>query len=161
MAASGTHCFLITVLLAPVSTKIRCTSFLAILPLITAVNGSSSTKLMCCTFFGQAFAKFPCSLQEKQRRPKLWSNLGLRHGFVPSSVCWFLLCFPLYCWNFPENDLCIIHVTDFFCHLALLDPMATPLLVAPPVSDPWILWQFLEAKHFPPVGVMVDMEMFE
>ena len=56
MAASGTRCFLITVLLAPVSTKIRRTSFPAILPLITAANGSSSMKLICCSFFGQAFA---------------------------------------------------------------------------------------------------------
>ena len=90
---SGTHSFLITVLLVPGSTKIWFTLFSAILLLITAANGSSST-LICCTFFGQTFAKCPYSLLEKQCGPKLGSNLGLCHGFVPSSVCCF---FPDFC----------------------------------------------------------------
>ena len=44
--------------------------------LITAANGSSSMKLICCTFSGQAFAKCPYSLQEKQRGPKLGTDGG-------------------------------------------------------------------------------------
>ena len=39
--------------------------------------------------------------------------------------------------------------------------MATPLLVAPPVSGPGLLWQLLEVKHFTPVEIMVDVEMSE
>ena len=52
------------------------------------------------------------------------------------------------------------YVTDpISCH-RILDPMVTPSLVLPPVNGPWLL-QIHEAKHFPPVEVTVDVEMFE
>ena len=41
----------------------------------------------------------------------------------------------------------------------ILDPMATPSMVLPPVNGPWRL-QIHEAKYFPPVEVAFDVEMF-
>ena len=38
--------------------------------------------------------------------------------------------------------------------------MATQSLALPPLNGPWLL-QIHEAKHFPPVEVTVDVEMFE
>ena len=52
------------------------------------------------------------------------------------------------------------YVTYPISYHTILDPMATPSLVLPPVNGPW-LRQIHEAKYFLPVEVTLGVEMFE